>query len=481
MVNLQPPLLEVKDFSLAFRTFKKGLVETEVKVIKNLNITINEGEIVAVVGASGSGKSLLASAILGILPKHALTEGKILYKGGELKGEFRGKEVSYIPQSIQSLNPLMKVGKQVQEVIKNQDKKLIQRKIFTQVGLSNEITDKYPFELSGGMARRILAATAIVSPAKLIIADEPTPGLDPQALDEVITLLKQLSQTGKGIMFITHDIDTALKLANKVVVFRDGETIEVANVEDFSGKGEKLQHAYTKELWNALPGNDFFVKEKDFIPITKESSKLEIKGISFKYGDEDYLFKDLHLTIDPGEIVGLHGYSGSGKTTMAKIIAGYLKPENGRVLLGGKQIKNRGIYPIQFIWQHPEKAINPRWKMQKIFIESNMDREVLDELGIKEEWLSRWPSELSGGELQRFCIARAFHNETKFIIADEITTMLDAITQAHLWKMLHRMAKERNIGVLAISHDYYLLQHISDRIINFQDFQAADFKNDSNF
>lgn len=142
-------------------------------------------------------------------------------------------------------------------------------------------------------------------------------------------------------MFITHDIDTALKLANKVVVFRDGETVEIAKVEDFWGKGEMLQHPFTKELWNALPRNDFFVKEKEIIPITNESSKLEVEGISFKYGDGDYLFKDLHLTIHPGEIVGLHGYSGSGKTTMAKIIAGYMKPESGRVLLGGKQIKSR--------------------------------------------------------------------------------------------------------------------------------------------
>ncbi|MED4473286.1 ABC transporter ATP-binding protein [Oceanobacillus caeni] len=476
MENPQPPLLEVKNFSLAFRTFKKGLVETEMKVIKNLNMTINEGEIVAVVGASGSGKSLLASAILGILPKHALTDGEIIYKGNKLREEYRGKEISYIPQSTQALNPLMKVGKQVQEVIQNQDKKLVQQKVFTQVGLSSEVSDKYPFELSGGMARRILAATAIVSPAKLIIADEPTPGLDPQTLDELTSLLKQLSQKGKGIMFITHDIDTALKLANKVVVFRDGETVEIAKVEDFSGKGEMLQHPFTKELWNALPRNDFFVKEKEIIPITNESSKLEVEGISFKYGNGDYLFKDLHLTIHPGEIVGLHGYSGSGKTTMAKIIAGYMKPESGRVLLGGKQIKNRGIHPVQFIWQHPEKSINPRWKMQKIWMESNMDRKVLDELGIKEKWLSRWPSELSGGELQRFCIARAFQDETKFIIADEITTMLDAITQAHLWKMLHRVAKERNIGVLAISHDSYLLQRISDRMIDFQDFQGAQFQ-----
>lgn len=474
MVNPQPPLLEVKNFSLAFRSFKKGLRETEVKVIKNLNITIDEGEIVAVVGASGSGKSLLASAILGILPKHAVTEGELLYKGSKIKKEYRGKEISYIPQSVQSLNPLMKVGKQVQEVIQNQDKKLVQQNVFTQVGLSSEISHKYPFELSGGMARRILAASAIVSPAKLIIADEPTPGLDPGALDEVTSLMKRLAQIGKGIMFITHDIDTALKIANKVMVFRDGETVEVANIEDFSGKGERLQHPYTKELWNALPRNAFFVKGKELIPITEESAKLKVKGISFKYRDEAYLFNNLHLTINPGEIVGLHGYSGSGKTTMAKIIAGYIKPESGSILLGGKEIEHKGINPVQFIWQHPEKSINPRWKMQKMFIESNMDHEIIDELGIKKEWLSRWPSELSGGELQRFCIARAFHNETKFIIADEITTMLDAITQAHLWKLLHRIAKERNIGVLAISHDHHLLQRISDRIIDFQDFQAVD-------
>ncbi len=440
------------------------------EVIKKLNITIHEGEIVAVVGASGSGKSLLANAILGILPDHAITHGTLLYKGENIKEVLRGKEISIIPQSIHSLNPLMKTGKQVQGVIHQSDRKVVQQDIFERVGLPEDAENKYPFELSGGMARRVLAAAAMVSPAELIIADEPTPGLDPKVLKETISLLKQLAREGKGIMFISHDIDTALTIADKVVVFYKGETIESADAAAFSGKGERLRHPYSKALWNRLPRNEFFQREKEMEQKQQSGEMLEIRGISYKYGNGPYVFKDLDLSLQPGEIVGLHGYSGSGKTTMAKVMAGYFQPEAGTIRLGGKKIKKKGMHPVQLIWQHPEKAINPRWQMHKVLAETNMENSpLLNELGIQEEWLSRWPSELSGGELQRFCIARALHDGTKYLIADEMTTMLDAVTQAKLWEMVLRIAKARSIGVLAISHDHQLLQRISDRMINFNE------------
>ncbi|WP_407270457.1 ABC transporter ATP-binding protein [Radiobacillus sp. PE A8.2] len=467
-------LLKVKNFSLSFRTYQKGLKETTITVINNLNVTVHAGEIVAIVGASGSGKSLLASAVLGILPEHASWQGDLNYKGNRMTDallrEVRGTEIAYIPQSVEALNPLMKVGKQVEEAVNGKEKKSVQQEIFTRVGLPEDKANRYPFELSGGMARRVLLSTAMVSAASLIIADEPTPGLDPTVLSQSTKALKQLANSGKGIMFISHDITTALSIADKVVVFNQGETIEEASVEAFSGKGEQLKHPFTRKLWNCLPENQFFEKENK--PPELDNSlngqqSFEARGLSFKYKASPYLFKDVSLTIRPGEIVGMQGYSGSGKSTLAKVLAGYEKALHGDVNIAGKP---SSIYPVQLVWQHPEKAINPMWKMKKVLAESNMDKSLLlDELGIQQEWLDRWPSELSGGELQRFCLARALCNDTKYLIADEMTTMLDSVTQAKLWEIVCRISRERQIGVLAISHDHKLLQRISDRIIDFQD------------
>lgn len=195
---------------------------------------------------------------------------------------------------------------------------------------------------------------------------------------------------------------------------------------------------------------------------------LEANSLSFRYNHQPTLFHNLSFTIEKGEIVGLIGYSGSGKTTLAKILAGYMKPTEGSLYLNGEKHCPKGVNPVQLVWQHPEKAINPQWHMKKVLSEAGpIDEEILLALGIKESWFKRYPSELSGGELQRFCLARALGTEAEFLIADEMTTMLDAITQAQIWHSMMGLVSERNIGVLAISHDYHLLKTISTRIIDF--------------
>src|SRR5690625_4092411 len=166
-------------------------------------------------------------------------------------------EIFLITQSVNALDPLMKSGKQVRSMIRKNNKDAHLDRIFEKVGLSSYTKDLYPFELSGGMARRVLLSAAFVSEAKLIIADEPTPGLDIKVLNETTNMMKELANEGKGMMFITHDITTALDLADKIAVVHAGEMIEMAKAEDFTGKGEKLSHPYTKALWNALPQNDF--------------------------------------------------------------------------------------------------------------------------------------------------------------------------------------------------------------------------------
>ena len=195
--------------------------------------------------------------------------------------------------------------------------------------------------------------------------------------------------------------------------------------------------------------------------------QIDVKNINFKYKDNTPLIlKDLDLGLDSRERVALVGSSGCGKSTLAKIIAGYLKSDKGEVLLEGKKLKDNGYCPIQIINQHPENAVNPRWKMKEILNEGwNPDKELLDEIGIEESWFNRWPSELSGGELQRFCIARALGPETKFLICDEISTMLDVITQAQIWNLLLKISKERKIGMLIVTHNIELAKRVSDRII----------------
>lgn len=196
---------------------------------------------------------------------------------------------------------------------------------------------------------------------------------------------------------------------------------------------------------------------------------LEGKNLSFKYKKGEYVFKDVSLSLNSGEFVGLIGRSGYGKSTLAKILSGYERLIEGQVLLEGKEIPNKGYHPVQLIYQHPEKSINPRWRMKDVLEESGaIDYDMLNDLGIEKDWLTRFPRELSGGELQRFSVARTLNHKTRFIIADEISTMLDSITQAQIWNVIIDYADKNNMGLLVISHNMYLLDRICSRIIDLE-------------
>jgi peptide/nickel transport system ATP-binding protein len=270
------PLLSVNNLNIAFTKYTKGLKQEEIQVINQLNISIDAGEIVAVVGASGSGKSLLAHAILGILPSNAKLTGRIFYNGEELtavkKAAIRGKEIALVPQSVEFLNPLMKVGAQVQSIHNKKESMSLQKQVFEKYKLGSFVEKLFPFQLSGGMARRVLVSTAVVSGAKVIIADEPTPGLDAEVIKEAGKSFRELADHGSAVMIITHDIEFALQFADKIAVLYAGTTIEVASVHDFTGNGERLRHPYTKALWRALPQNGF-VPIKGSQPLPSEMPK----------------------------------------------------------------------------------------------------------------------------------------------------------------------------------------------------------------
>lgn len=206
---------------------------------------------------------------------------------------------------------------------------------------------------------------------------------------------------------------------------------------------------------------------------------LEVKNVSFRYGNGPWILKDVSMEVEQGERVVILGPSGYGKSTLAKIIAGYLKPLSGKVLWNNHDLPQNCFCPIQLIYQHPEKALNPRWKMKKSLFEAGEpSEEVLRQIGIQEKWYDRWPNELSGGELQRFCVARVLKPETRLLIADEMTTMLDALNQAHIWNFILEYAEKHGMSIIAITHNKFLAEKLATRIIRIPDINHIEANQD---
>ena len=197
---------------------------------------------------------------------------------------------------------------------------------------------------------------------------------------------------------------------------------------------------------------------------------LEARNIYFRYDrKQPWILEDCSVRVDRGECLAISAPSGYGKTTLAMLLSGYIKPVKGEILIDGKALPEKGVCPVQLIHQHPERAINPRWRLKRVLEESGkIDADVLHAFGIEHEWLDRFPRELSGGELQRFCVARALMSGADYLICDEISTMLDVITQAQIWNVVLEEAKKRNMGLIAVTHNMHLAKKIATRIVDLQ-------------
>ena len=256
-------ILSVEHLMISFSQYERGWRKIQLPVIRDLSINIKGHEIVAVVGSSGSGKSLLAHAVMGLLPANASWKGRIAFKGEELTGkrvgELRGRQMVLVPQSVSYLDPLMKVGDQVRRGHKDGISRARSREVLGRYGLGEDTEELYPFQLSGGMTRRVLISTAVMETPELVIADEPTPGLHISAAKRVLSHFREIADRGAGVLLITHDLELALQVADRIVVFYAGTNVEEAAVSDFQ-KEERLRHPYTRALYRAMPSHGFEVQ-----------------------------------------------------------------------------------------------------------------------------------------------------------------------------------------------------------------------------
>lgn len=256
------PLLHVDDLHIRFPRYARALSQQHLTVVSGMSLHVDAGEVVALVGASGAGKSLLAYSVLGFLPATAVETGTVTWRGEPLAPAGRralaGRDLVLLPQQLTALDPTSTVGAQVRRAAQlvGRASEEAHEALYAS-GLERGVERLYPHQLSGGMARRVLRTMALLGDPALVIADEPTPGLGRREADEVLDHLRGLADAGKGVLLITHDIGVALRVTDRVVVALEGRTVDAAPTADFEGRGERLTHAYTRALWNALPGNAF--------------------------------------------------------------------------------------------------------------------------------------------------------------------------------------------------------------------------------
>lgn len=254
------PILSVENLSITFNRYGRGRERKELTAIRSLSLEVEPGQVAAVVGASGAGKSLLAHAIFHLLPRNAQMSGNIFYDGQLLTPdrarELRGREIALVPQGVTWLDPMMRVGPQICRGRRDAATRQLCRDTLARYGLGPEVEDLYPFQLSGGMARRVLIACAVMDAPRLVVADEPTPGLDARAAGRILSHFRELAQEGAGVLFITHDLGLALTVADKVAVIYEGASVDETSAARFRA-GQGLSHPYSRALWRAMPENEF--------------------------------------------------------------------------------------------------------------------------------------------------------------------------------------------------------------------------------
>ena len=509
-------ILRVKDLFLELRSGKHIT-----PILKGISFELREGEILGILGESGSGKSMTVNTICGLIPeKSSNIRGKIYVDGEEILGMKRKKRRKYVSShtavilqdAINALSPYDKIGGQLRDTARLYSPGASQKELDEQIDLRlqqmglpglGQAGGRYPYEFSGGMRQRIAIAMALLSPGKMLIADEPTTSLDGINQQKCVDLLRRIhDEQQKTVIYISHNLGLIAGFCDYVLVMKDGNIVE-------QGKTEKVlnepEHPYTRELVGCtrrlyeyageLPENgisDTSVVqdgEKELLQVS-HLKKSYIKVSAFRDKETVHAVKDVSFGIGHGEIVGVVGESGCGKSTAARLITCLLQADEGTIRFEGSQLNGkkekelREVRPgFQMIQQNPFSGMNPRLtlrqsliaplKYHKIGADVQERQQILERLfsecGLKPEYLDRYPGQLSGGQLQRACIARSLSMDPKLLIADEVVSALDVAVQEQILELLLQLRKQRQMGILFISHDLAVVRRIADRILVMKD------------
>ena len=498
-------LLDIKDLSIAFKTYGQNR-----PVLHKVNLYIDEGERVSLIGQSGSGKTVTMRSVIGTLPMPPgnVENGSIFYKGSSLldlskqeRNRLKGTGISIVLQDpMLSFNPVLTIKRQMDDIVRYSDIRMgVKRSVkereahlietLQKVRLQDgeRILESYPMMLSGGMRQRVLIGMALLNKPKLLIADEPGTALDVTTQDEILTLLNSLvAEEGLSLLLITHNLGVVRKMADRVYVMEHGKIVETGTRDAIF---QAPKHEYTKKLMGAVPplyGNK--VKTIDYKGSTPA---IELKTISKDFKTRSGFFNnkidvfraanDVSLTINQGDIYGIAGESGSGKTTVAKMILGLTEPNNGEIKLFGRSINEfKGTSEfrklIQIVYQNPGSSLNPRrtvadqlsvplkFSGYEISQIKNRIYELLELVDLPQNYAGMYPHELSGGQKQRVAIARALSVNPKILVLDEPTSALDVLVQSTVIDLLHRLRKEFDLTYIFISHDLSLMRNFCNRV-----------------
>jgi ABC-type glutathione transport system ATPase component len=478
---MKPALLKIQD--LQIHAGSNSLVHLP-------NLHLESGEMHGVVGESGSGKSITLFVIMGLISNQLKVSGSVQFEGVELVGlqddvwqTLRGKRIGMVFQEpMSALNPQMKCGKQLMESAMihepNVDiaKEKVDRKL-DQMGLGEikeRIMKSYPHQLSGGQRQRVMIAMACVHEPPLILADEPTTALDSLARQQVMADLQRVcKEQGSALLWVSHELDLVKQYAENVTVLRRGVCVTQGTCSDvFSDQA----HGYVRELLNAMP------KGVWVNPIESQVPVLEINHLTKEYGDKPNTVKALlqfNEVLMQGETLSVVGLSGSGKSTLAKLLVALELPTAGEMLLNQRALLKRPPTGIQMVFQDPYSSLNPNAKAIDAVLEVvewvnkgntlTDHREkamlLLEEVGFDLRLSEAYPHQMSGGQRQRLCIARALASEPKVLILDEAVAALDPLVQKLVLEMLLELQKKRGLSYVFITHNLEVARAISHRII----------------
>ena len=458
-----------------------AVISADGPIVKGLNLAIDEGETVTILGETGSGKSILARAILGALPPELDYDGQVWVDGiptlqsqQTTQRELWSHTMTMLPQEPwYALNPLTTIKQQVAEVwrfVMGDQKAQADKRALDSLNSVElrEASQKWPHELSGGMAQRAVFVMATAGGADIFLADEPTKGLDASRRTTIIDLLRQQASTG-CLLTITHDVEVAAALGGRILVMKNGQVVESGDADTLLSSPS---HAYTQSLIDALPEK----WQPQSVQPPAQSPFLTVKSLACQRGPNP-VFSDVSFTINQGEIVGLQGDSGCGNTSLGDMLLGLLPVKSGTVEFLQPMTKLDKLKLYQDPPSAFAKGVSLGVLLEELVALHGLDHKrikpIMSQLNLSENLLRRTSEQVSGGELQRFALLRILMMQPKFIVADEPTSRLDPITAKQVIQLLVSTCRQAGCTLLLISHDFTLLEKVSDRILQFDELTAS--------